>query len=104
MFAKIRTKYHPGQAVAGGMYWNRKTWELVDIPEEGGELPATEGIVYHRLPILLLMTVGPFVGLAFVLFLPVAVPVVLGYLAVKAIWKNIGRRPAAGGGRVQTAH
>jgi len=57
-----------------------------------------EGVTYYRLPLLLVIAVGPVIGLAFILFLPVAVPAVLIY--------GIGRRIALAmrGRRARLAH
>lgn len=94
MSNKVTRKYLPGQVVPSGVYWHGKTLELVHIPPEGGALPAGDDAVYRQLPILLLMTVGPLVGLAFVLFLPVAVPIVVLYQGWKAIHRAVARRLA----------
>jgi len=92
MSNKEAKKFLPGQVVAGGVYWNRKSWDLVHIPPEGGALPEGGNAVYRELPILLLMTVGPLVGLGFVLFLPVAVPIVILYQGGKAVYRAVARR------------
>lgn len=94
MFNRIMKKYHEGEALPTGMYLNRKGWDLVHIEEEGERVPEGEGAVYFGLPILLLMVVGPVVGLAFVLFLPVAVPVVMLYAGGKAAYRGVARRMA----------
>ncbi|HEU4760357.1 MAG TPA: hypothetical protein VFT91_10300 [Dehalococcoidia bacterium] len=86
-------RYSNGQSVPRGLYWNRKTWELTDIPEEGGRLPAGDGTTYYHVPVLWAMALGPLVGLAFVIFLPLAVPIFLLYsLARAAIGRVSGRR------------
>lgn len=82
-------KYSAGQLVPSGMYWNKKTWELMQISEGGDYLPAGEGVAYYRVPLLLVLVVGPLGGLAFILFLPLAVPFVALHAAVKAIAGNI---------------
>jgi len=80
------TKHQAGEFVAGGIYLNRKNWELTAIGEEGGRLPAEDGAMhYYKLPLLLVMALAPFAGLAFVLFLVVAVPVMIVYSAPRAI-------------------
>ena len=94
MSNKAAKTYLPGQVVPSGVYWNRRSWDLVHIPPEGGALPEGGNAVYRELPILLLMTVGPMVGLAFVLFLPVAVPIVILYQGGKAIRRAMMRRLA----------
>ena len=82
-------KYGAGQFAPSGTYWNRKTWELVQISEGGDYLPAGEGVTYYRVPLLVVLTLGPLAGLAFILFLPFAVPLVALYTALKVIASNI---------------
>lgn len=82
-------KHGAGQFAPSGTYWNRKTWELVQISEGGDYLPAGEGVTYYRVPLLLVLTLGPLAGLAFILFLPFAVPLVALYTALKVIASNI---------------
>jgi hypothetical protein len=80
------TKHKAGELVTGGIYLNRKSWELAAIGDEGGRLPAEDGAMhYYKLPLLLVMALAPFAGLAFVLFLVVAVPIMFVYSAPRAI-------------------
>lgn len=98
MLSKMVTKHRAGEFVPGGIYWSRKTWDLTQVGDEGDYLPAGEGDVwYYRLPLLLVMVLGPMAGLAFILFLPIAVPVVVLYSAPKAIVAAIRRRREAKG-------
>jgi hypothetical protein len=82
-------KYSGGQFVPAGIYWNREAWELAQIPEEGDYLPAGEGATYYRVPLLLVVALGPLIGLAFILFLPLAVPALALYAAAKVIFRNV---------------
>ncbi len=82
-------KYNAGGFAPAGTYWNRKTWELVQISEGGDYLPAAEGVTYYRVPLLLVLALGPLAGLAFILFLPFAVPLVALYTILKAVASNI---------------
>jgi len=105
MFGEMTRKYLPGETVPAGLYLNRKSWEFVHVGDEGGELPAGANVAYHRLPILMVMGLAPVVGLAFILFLPVAVPIVLLYSGIRAIARRIGRRMAGPAeGQVRLAH
>lgn len=93
MFKKIVTRHSAGESVRGGIYWSRKTWDLTQIPEEGGTLPAADGATcYYRLPLPMVMMLGPIAGLAFILFLPVAVPLMVIYSTPKAISAALRRR------------
>ncbi len=80
--------YRAQDFAPGGIYLRRKGWELVEVAEEGGRLPGGEDVRYYRLPLLLVLLLGPFAGLAFILFLPLAVPVV----AINALAKAINAR------------
>ncbi len=99
MLTRIVTRHKAGDVVPGGIYWNRKTWDLTPMPQEGGPLRASEGATdYYRLPLLLVMVLGPLAGIAFVLFLPLAVPIMVLYATPKAIAAAIHRRREAKNG------
>ena len=55
-------------------------------------------VTYYRVPVLLVLALGPVAGLAFILFLPMAVPIVALYWGVKIIRNNVPwlRRKRAG--------
>ena len=92
---KTRTRYRPGEFVGAGVYWNRKkALDFAFIPEEGGTLPGGAEGTYRKLPVLLLMGVGPIIGLGFIVFLPVAVPAVLIYQGWKALSRRFAQRVA----------
>ncbi len=57
---------------------------MVSIAEDGEHLPEGEkdGVTYIRAPLPLVLLVGPFVGLAFVIFLPFAVPAIVIHAVV----------------------
>ena len=84
-------KYSGGTFVPCGTYLNTKGWEFHGVPKEGDYLEG-EG-TYYRLPVLVVMGLGPLIGLAFILFLPVAVPAVLIYAVARRLSLSIrGRR------------
>ena len=78
-------KYSAGTFAPCGTYLNTNEWAFHGVPPEG-EVLEGEGATYYRVPLLLVLGLGPMIGLAFILFLPIAVPVVLIY--------GIGRRVA----------
>ena len=82
-------KYRAGQFAPAGTYWNNKTWELVVVSEGGEYLPAGQGVTFYRAPLPLVLALGPLAGLAFILFLPFAVPLLALYVALKVIARNI---------------
>jgi len=83
-------RYSPGEAVPHGTYLSGKTWEIVQVSRDGEHLPGGEGTYYHT-PFPLLLLLGPIIGLAFIVFLPFAVPTLLIYRGAagavrKAAW------------------
>jgi hypothetical protein len=94
MVSKIFEKYSPGVFAPSGTYLNRKTWDLMQISKGGDYLPAGQGIDYYRVPLLMVLALGPLAGLAFVLFLPLAGSAAAIYMALKVI---AGKIPWQGG-------
>ncbi len=95
----MKRKFQAGEAAPAGTYWSLKTLEMVTISQDGECLPQgeKEGVTYFRAPLPLVLLAGPFVGLAFVIFLPFAVPAIvihaIGSRALRATpW---GRRQEA---------
>jgi hypothetical protein len=87
------TKHEAGEFVPGGIYWSKKGWDLTIISEEGGYLPDENGSrVFYRLPLLAVILLSPIAGMAFVLFLAVAVPVMVVVSVPSAILAAIRRR------------
>jgi len=86
-------KYSGGTFAPCGTYLNTKDWEFQSVPREGDCLEG-EGATYYRVPLLAVMVLGPLAGLAFILFLPVAVPAVLIYAVARRLVLSIrGRWP-----------
>ena len=94
MFGDVIKRYRGGARVAGGKYWNLYSGDYVAFDEGGGMLPAVEG-EYVRAHPLLILAVGPLIGLAYLLFLPIAVPVMLAQFAGRKV-----RMVAAVAGRI----
>jgi hypothetical protein len=86
----MRRMYQPGEAAPAGTYWSTRTFEMVQIAQEGDCLPAGGG-KYVRAPLALMLLVAPLAGLAFVIFLPFAVPAI----AVHAVGARVLRRAGA---------
>ncbi len=105
MLKGLVTKHEAGEFVPGGIYWNKKSWDLTTISEEGGYLPAEgDGRPYYRLPVLAVILLAPLAGMAFVLFLAVAVPVMVIYSLPGAIAAAIRRRRNKGSFRPAGQH
>ena len=81
-------RYGADQFAPGGFYLNRKTWEFVQIDPDGGYLKGSDGVSYSKVPVLLVLVLGPLAGLAFILFLPFAVP----FVALNALGRPVIRR------------
>jgi hypothetical protein len=63
-------RYHGGQLVGSGLYWNLWTLGFVTISEPTGVLPGSSTQRYAPVPIPILLIAGPLLGLTFVTFLP----------------------------------
>ena len=84
LMKKVFPRYQGGEAVPGGTYWNPLSGEFAKFGEEGGRLPQAEGEFIRGHPAAI-MAVGPLLGLVYLIFLPLAVPVILGqYVAQRA--------------------
>jgi hypothetical protein len=101
---QMRRRYSPGEAVPHGTYVSGKTWEIVQVSRDGEPLPGGEG-AYYRTPLPLLLVLGPIVGLAFIVFLPFAVPALLVYRGFAgALRKTAWARHRATQGHTGTSH
>ncbi|MCL5962696.1 MAG: hypothetical protein M1358_25865 [Chloroflexi bacterium] len=90
------TLYKANEGVGGGTYLNLKQGDFINIEEEGGILPGTADVTYVKVPAPAMLVLGPILGLMFVIFLPMAVPLVLmAMLAKKLGLKVEGAREAA---------
>ncbi len=73
------TGYQGGQAVKGGFYLKRATWEFESVARGGGNLPGNKETRYRRVPLPVVMAVGPLMGLAYVISLPIVFCLAFGY-------------------------
>ena len=62
-------RYYGKQKGPAGTYLNLANWEFVQVTGDG-ILPGKDEDRYFRVPSLLAVILGPFAGLAFVIFLP----------------------------------
>lgn len=77
-------QYRGGEQVETGLYFNLRQLSFKSV-DESGPLPGTPTDVYRRVPMLLLLVVGPVLGLVYVVFLPfIGVAMVTWLLAAKA--------------------
>ncbi len=59
-----------GQKVPRGAYWDRKTWTILIIENNGDVLPGEPGHPYWRLSAIELLVFALFVSILFVVFVP----------------------------------
>lgn len=88
-------RYRGSSWVRVGFYWNSSRWEIVTIPKGGGVLPGENDVRYVRLPLILVMLLGPMVGALYVIFLPfIGFAMLFGFVGAKLI--SIARRALGG--------
>ena len=64
-------RYAGGNRVKGGLYWGLAEWHILPIPKEGGVLPGEPETRYLRVPLVMMLILGPMMGALLVVFLPV---------------------------------
>jgi len=76
-----------GETTRHGFYWNARTWAITVVERQGGELPGDARDRYARIPVLAMLVVAPFMGAAYVMFLPfIGFAMVLDFVA-----RRVGR-------------
>ena len=80
-------RYYGTEIGPKGVYFNRTTGEFIN-QGEAGVLPGDNRVMYLRVPQLMAIVLGPFTGLAFVLFLPFAgITGAVAFLGYK-VWRG----------------
>ncbi len=79
-----------GGTVPSGTYWSFGSGELLRLREDG-ELPGPSSKRWIRVPALLLLLLGPILGMAFVFFLPLVGIVLIVYLPLQALYQKVRR-------------
>jgi hypothetical protein len=80
----IMSRHRGGKTVGNGFYWNTSKWEITVVPRGGAVLPGDAGQAYVRVPTILFLFLAPFMGAAYVIFLPfVGFVLVIGFAARK---------------------
>lgn len=89
-------RYRGNEQVKIGFYWNSSRWEIVTIPKGGGVLPGGDKVRYIRIPLPLVVLLGPLVGAVYVIFLPfIGFAMFFGFAGMRllsALRKAIGSR------------
>ena len=79
-------RYHGNETVKPGFYWNPAKWEITTIEKKGALLPGGEEVKYRRVPLPLVLLLGPIMGAAYVIFLPlIGFGLFFGFLGKKAL-------------------
>ncbi len=91
-------KYRGGDTVRRGFYASLKRWTIEMIEPEAGALAGEADEHYVRVPVPVMLVAAPFMGAAFVIFLPLIGFVLLAKFAwmktTAARKPQIGRRAA----------
>ncbi len=66
------SKHVGGDFVKGGVYWSMREGEFLAVPKEGGVLEGGKNDRYIRAPLPVVLVLGPILGLAFAIFLPLS--------------------------------
>lgn|GEM_PF-1870814 len=78
------TKLKGGEVVKGGVYWSMTEGEFISVPGVGGTLAGSSRDNYIKAPLPLVLVLGPVMGLAFAIFLPLSgLLVLIPFLAAK---------------------
>ncbi len=78
-------KYTGGMQVAGGYYWNPRSWEVEVVASQGGRLKGAAETKYVKLPFPVLFVVVPLLGALFLMFLPLIGFGLFAYAIVKKV-------------------
>lgn len=62
-------RYNGNETAAAGVYFNPREVAFTSLDEEG-RLPGTAADAYYRVPVVAMLIVGPALGLAYAMFLP----------------------------------
>lgn len=76
--ANMLAKMEGGTTAKGGVYWSVKDGEFITVPKEGGLLEKGSGRSYIKVPLPIVLVVGPIMGILFAFFLPLSGLLVLG--------------------------
>ena len=95
-------RYHGNEKVRPGIYFNLRQLSFTSM-EDDGRLPGTSEDVYRSVPAIALLVVGPLVGLAYVIFLPLIGFLMLGRIVLGKLLAVTGEAMAALGRVLQPA-
>lgn len=73
-------RYHTEETVPAGLYFNLRELAFTSM-DEAGRLPGATGAEFRKVPAAALLIVGPVLGAAYVMFLPVIGFAMLAWVA-----------------------
>ena len=80
------TRYRGGAKVRSGFYWHPGKWEIIPLGKNGGVLPGTQEIRYMKIPVVLLMVLGPALGGVYMMVRPfIGFALLFGVVGTKVI-------------------
>ena len=80
-------KFHGGETVGKGTYWNLTNLERVDVTDEG-ILPGNGRRAFYRMPAAVIIIAAPVIGLAYAAFLP--------FIGIAMLLKLVGQKISSG--------
>lgn len=98
--------YKGGSRVGKGTYWNLREGMRVDVARED-VLPGNGGATYLRMSPAVMLLSGPFVGLAYAIFLPIMGIITVVSVAVGGVVKgmyNLAAKTVSFGWRPENAY
>ncbi len=81
-------RYKGGDWVTEGTYWNLASGRRVDATTEGLALPGGGNLVYLRMPAGVMLLLGPFFGLLYIILFPLMGIAALSFYAMRALFKG----------------
>lgn len=103
MLARLFSRHAGAEQVAGGIYWSHRDAGFVSVPREGGNLPGQPSDAFTRVPILVVLVVGPILGTAFAFFLPAAAFVGMARLILGGLVGRMRRTAARRAAKAERA-
>jgi hypothetical protein len=82
-------RYYGNEMVEPGLYFNLRQISFKTLDEEG-HLPGTGSDEYHRLPVVAMLVVGPALGLAYAIFLPLIGFAMLAWVGIGKLAQVVG--------------
>jgi hypothetical protein len=81
----MATTYAGNTQVRSGIYFNRASFQLVNVEKDGGTLPGGPAARFLRIPVVVAMLAAPALGGLFVVALPFIGFGVLGHAVARAV-------------------